>query len=37
MLIARVGNNKRKRVMQKEFILKPLEIVQTLAHLDQTV
>ena len=32
MLIARVGNNKRKRVMQKSS-----EIVQTLAHLDQTI
>jgi len=35
-LIARIGNNKKKS-HAKEFILKSPEIVQTLAHLDQTV
>ena len=37
VLIAHVGNNKGRKSHAKEFILESPEIVQILAHLDQTV
>ena len=37
VLIAHVRNNKGRKSHAKEFILESPEIVQILAHLDQTV